>query len=315
MTGWRIIEDDLTGDAIRALMTFHVQAAHANTPAAHAFALGVEDMSNCTGSELHSDGAFVVFINGNILGLSLSPLDFVTQFRLLRRAGHVPAFASIFINQHQSAIHIASDGGRICRPLIIVNNGQPMVTSEHIRDLRAGKLVFDDFLSRGLVEYLDVNEENDSYIALSEANINPDITHLEIEPFTILGAVAGLIPYPHHNQSPRNTYQCAMGKQAIGAIGYNQLERIDTLLYLMVYPQRPMVQTKTIELINYHKLPAGQNAMVAVMSFSGYDIEDALILNRASVDRGFGRCQVFRKYTTQIKSYPNSMCVAGHGCD
>jgi DNA-directed RNA polymerase III subunit RPC2 len=113
--------------------------------------------------------------------------------------------------------------------------------------------------------------------------IVPGTTHLEIEPFTILGAVAGLIPYPHHNQSPRNTYQCAMGKQAIGAIAYNQLNRIDTLLYLMVYPQQPMVKTKTIELIGYDKLPAGQNATVAVMSYSGYDIEDALILNKVIV--------------------------------
>ena len=132
------------------------------------------------------------------------------------------------------------------------------------------------------MEYLDVNEENDSYIALYEKDIVPSTTHLEIEPFTLLGAVAGLIPYPHHNQSPRNTYQCAMGKQAIGAIGYNQLNRIDTLLYLSVYPQQPMVKSKTIELIGYDRLPAGQNATVAVMSYSGYDIEDALILNKVS---------------------------------
>lgn len=149
-----------------------------------------------------------------------------------------------------------------------------------VQELKKGVVTFDDFLHKGLVEYLDVNEENDSYIALYEADIGPNTTHLEIEPFTLLGAVAGLIPYPHHNQSPRNTYQCAMGKQAIGAIGYNQLNRIDTLLYLSVYPQQPMVKTKTIELIGYDKLPAGQNATVAVMSYSGYDIEDALILNK-----------------------------------
>jgi DNA-directed RNA polymerase III subunit RPC2 len=153
--------------------------------------------------------------------------------------------------------------------------------------LKAGSVTFDDFLRKGLVEYLDVNEENDSYIALYESNIVPATTHLEIEPFTILGAVAGLIPYPHHNQSPRNTYQCAMGKQAIGAIGYNQLNRIDTLLYLSVYPQQPMVKTKTIELVGYDRLPAGQNAVVAVMSYSGYDIEDALILNKVN---NFFRC-------------------------
>ena len=148
--------------------------------------------------------------------------------------------------------------------------------------LRKGTVSFEDFLKKGLVEYLDVNEENDTYIALDEQSITVSTTHLEIEPFTILGAVAGLIPYPHHNQSPRNTYQCAMGKQAIGAISYNQLNRIDTLLYLSVYPQQPMVKTKTIELVGYDKLPAGQNATVAVMSYSGYDIEDALILNKAS---------------------------------
>lgn len=173
--------------------------------------------------------------------------------------------------------------------------------------LRKKMMNFDDFLRKGLLEYLDVNEENDAYISLYENELIPETTHLEIEPFTLLGAVAGLIPYPHHNQSPRNTYQCAMGKQAIGAIAHNQLNRIDTLLYLMVYPQTPMCRTRTIELIGYDQLPAGQNATVAVMSYSGYDIEDALILNRASIDRGFGRCQVFRKYATLMKRYPNGL--------
>ena len=175
----------------------------------------------------------------------------------------------------------------------------------YFKALRRGRLAFTDFLKKGLVEYVDCNEENDAYIAIYEKDITDTTTHLEIEPFTVLGAVAGLIPYPHHNQSPRNTYQCAMGKQAIGAIAYNQFLRIDTLLYLMVYPQQPMVKTRTIELIKYDKLPAGQNAIVAVMSYSGYDIEDALVLNKASVDRGFGRCQVYRKYTAELRKYPN----------
>lgn len=96
-----------------------------------------------------------------------------------------------------------------------------------------------------------------------------------------------------------------MGKQAMGIIGYNQLNRVDTLLYLMIYPQTPLVRTRTIELINYEKLPAGQNASVAVMSYSGYDIEDAIVVNKASLDRGFGRIGVYRRYLTEFKKYEN----------
>lgn len=270
-----------------------------------AFMLGVEDICQATGTEMYAPGTFVVQVNGTIMGLTRFPTRFVHNFRRLRRAGRVSEFVGIYINHHHRTVNIASDGGRICRPMIIVDGGKSSVTEHHTELLKQGALEFDDFLRKGLVEYLDVNEENDSYIALYETDIVATTTHLEIEPFTLLGAVAGLIPYPHHNQSPRNTYQCAMGKQAIGAIGYNQFNRIDTLLYLSVYPQQPMVKTKTIELVGYDKLPAGQNATVAVMSYSGYDIEDALILNKASLDRGYGRCQVLRKNMTLIRKYPN----------
>ncbi|KAK9450946.1 uncharacterized protein V1518DRAFT_412134 [Limtongia smithiae] len=269
------------------------------------FVLGAEDISTITGRVLHAPESYGIFLNGTMIGITCTPMRFVSRFRSLRRKGRVSAFISLNMNHHHKAVHIATDGGRICRPLIIVENMKSLVTADNIADLQAGKLVFDDFLKKGLVEYLDVNEENDCNIAIYENQITKITTHLEIEPFTILGAVAGLIPYPHHNQSPRNTYQCAMGKQAIGAIAYNQLQRLDTLLYLMVYPQQPMVKTRTIELVQYDKLPAGQNATVAVMSYSGYDIEDALVLNKASVDRGFGRCQVFKKNTTVLKKYSN----------
>lgn len=96
----------------------------------------------------------------------------------------------------------------------------------------------------GCIEYLDVNEMNNASIAVYENEIKQNTTHLEIEPFTLLGVCAGLIPYPNHNQSPRNTYQCAMGKQAMGTIGYNQQLRIDSLMYLLVYPQRQLVKSR-----------------------------------------------------------------------
>ena len=269
------------------------------------FVLGAEDIVSMSGKEIYEEGAYVVFVNGTPLALTRQPKLFLNSFRKYRRTGRVSEFVSIYINHHTNAVHIATDEGRICRPLIVVENQKSKVSLKSLVALRKGTMDFDDFLYKGLVEYVDVNEENDSNIALYENEIDEATTHLEIEPFTILGAVAGLIPYPHHNQSPRNTYQCAMGKQAIGVIAYNQFSRIDTLLYLMVYPQQPMVKTRTIELIHYDKLPAGQNATVAVMSYSGYDIEDALVLNKASCDRGFGRCQVLRKYSTQLRKYTN----------
>lgn len=266
---------------------------------------GVEPIRNFSGAEMHREGSYIIHVNGTPFALTRYPKRFAQKFRTMRRRGWISPFVGININTHFNAVHIATDEGRICRPYIIVKNGKQKLKPEHLRLLQMGKATFDDFLNRGIVEYLDVNEENDALITIYEHQVTQSTTHLEIEPFTVLGAVAGLIPFPHHNQSPRNTYQCAMGKQAIGAIAYNQFNRIDTLLYTLVYPQRPMVISKTIQLIGYDKLPAGQNATVVVMSYSGYDIEDALVLNKASVDRGFGRCQVFRKYTTELQKYPN----------
>ncbi|KAI1066055.1 DNA-directed RNA polymerase III complex subunit Rpc2 [Fusarium irregulare] len=266
---------------------------------------GVEPIRNFSGAEMHREGSYIIHVNGTPFALTRYPKRFAQKFRTMRRRGWISPFVGININTHFNAVHIATDEGRICRPYIIVKNGKQKLKPEHLRLLQMGKATFDDFLNRGIVEYLDVNEENDALITIYEHQVTQSTTHLEIEPFTVLGAVAGLIPFPHHNQSPRNTYQCAMGKQAIGAIAYNQFNRIDTLLYTLVYPQRPMVISKTIQLIGYDKLPAGQNATVVVMSYSGYDIEDALVLNKASIDRGFGRCQVFRKYTTELQKYPN----------
>jgi DNA-directed RNA polymerase III subunit RPC2 len=196
------------------------------------------------------------------------PIQLVAALRALRRRGKLGEFVSVCA-QH-GAVHLAADGGRVCRPLLVCRpSGRPMARQHHFDKLKSGELSFDDFLFSGLVEYLDVNEENNCLIALYERDCRPGTTHLEIEPFSILGVVAGLIPYPHHNQSPRNTYQCAMGKQAMGNVAYNQLTRMDTLLYLLCYPQSPLLTTKVVELVGFDKLGAGQNAVVAVMSFSG----------------------------------------------
>ena len=91
----------------------------------------------------------------------------------------------------------------------------------------------------------------------------------------------------------------------MGPVAHNQWDRIDTIMYMLIYPHRPLVKTRTIDLIGYQQLPAGHNATVAVMCYSGYDIEDALILSRASLDRGLGRCMVLKKFTCALKKFSN----------
>ncbi|XP_051174312.1 DNA-directed RNA polymerase III subunit RPC2 [Leptopilina boulardi] len=288
-----------------ALMT-HITTEVEEEPLARiAFHLGVQDPGMLGGEEIHQDGVYMVSLNGTLLGVVRNHERLIRIFRKLRRKCWISSFVSIYSQPKFRCIHISSDGGRLCRPYLIVNNGQPLLRNEHMKLLEQGLRTFEDFLHEGIIEYLDVNEENDSYIAFDESQVNIKTTHMEIEPFTILGVCAGLVPFPHHNQSPRNTYQCAMGKQAMGTIGYNQRNRIDTLMYNLVYPQAPMVKSRTIELINFDKLPAGQNSIVAVMSYSGYDIEDALVINKDSIDRGFGRCLVYRNTKCLLKRYPN----------
>ena len=218
----------------------------------------------------------------------------------------------LFLDRRSSAISL-NDVQENLFGILIVENGELLVKQVHLDALKAEQWTFNDFLTQGLVEYLDVNEENNSYIALYESEITPETTHLEIEPFTLLGVCAGIIPYPHHNQSPRNTYQCAMGKQAMGNIAFNQLNRMDTLMYLLVYPQKPIVKTKTIELIGYDRLGAGQNATVAVMSYSGYDIEDAIVMNKAMVFMTQSRDTGVLHRTFRSQKHPAWTGIGGWG--
>ena len=273
------------------------------------YCLGVEDAHALTGEELHAKGTFLVFLNGSLLGAHRRPGSFMHNMRHMRRRGQIGEFISVYENEAHGALYIASDGGRMCRPLIICENGWPKIEpAKHLVQLRNGEMNFGDFLKQGLVEWVDVNEENNLLIAIYERDLVKETTHMEIDPLTLLGTVAGLIPHPNHNQSPRNTYQCAMGKQAMGCIGMNQFVRTDTILYLVAYPQKPLCKSKTIELINFEKLGAGQAASVAVMSYSGYDIEDASIMNKASIDRGYGRCYVMKKQQVVMNRYSNGTC-------
>jgi len=262
---------------------------------------GVESI-HYVSSGVHMNSNYLVYIDGLIIGLTCSPERVVDSIRVLRRTRVVSEFISVSYSQTHMCVHISTDGGRLCRPYIILSQtGKSLLTDQHLEKLARGFIDFQDLINLGLIEYLDVNEASISHFALTEKEITQRSTHLEIEPFTLLGVCAGLIPFPHNNQSPRNTYQCAMGKQAMGTISLNQRVRIDTLLYCLSYPQRPVVSSKTIELIHFDEIPAGINSIVAVMSYSGFDIEDAIVMNKSSIDRAFGRCFVYKSQKCLLK--------------
>ncbi|KAL3907879.1 MAG: hypothetical protein SGILL_008694, partial [Bacillariaceae sp.] len=280
--------------------------------------LGVEDVLRLSGHEINSRKAFLVLLNGIILGVHTRPKQLVKNLRTCRRRGLAGEFVSFYLHEGQRAVHIATDGGRVCRPLIIVDEdtGLPRLKQRHLEALALGTINIKDLLRQGIVEYVDCKEENNTLIAVTERdlevarkqglkNLRMRYTHLEVDPFTILGVVGGVIPYPHHNQAPRNTYTVAMSKQAMGTIGLNEYERMDGLIYTLVYPQKPLVKSRTLDLVGFDDIPGGQNSVIAVMSYSGYDIEDAVILNKAAIDRGFGRCMVLRKHQTSIRRYAN----------
>jgi DNA-directed RNA polymerase III subunit RPC2 len=212
-----------------------------------------EDVSMLSGEEVNSHFTYLIFLNGLIIGAHARPVELADKIRQLRRRGKIGEFVSVYLNKVHKAVYVSSDGGRVCRPLLIVEKGRIKLKQDHID--RLGKdLKLEDMLAAGIIEYVDVNEENNCLISLNEPGLTPDHTHAEIDPLTILGLVCGLVPYPHHNQSPRNTYQCAMGKQAIGTTAMNQYERFDSLLYAMVYPMKPMVKSRTLDLVNFDKV-------------------------------------------------------------
>ena len=143
-------------------------------------------------------------------------------------------------------------------------------------------------------------------ISMMPSDLSPDrfnkepysssYTHCEIHPSVILGICASIIPFPDHNQSPRNTYQSAMGKQAMGIYASNYAVRMDTLAHVLYYPQKPLVCTKAMTQMHFRELPAGVNAIVAIMCYTGYNQEDSVIMNRSAIERGFFRSVFYRCY-------------------
>jgi len=244
-----------------------------------------------------------IYINGELLGSCDDPVSFTQEMREKRRSGEISYEMNITYYEDNNEIYIFNDPGRARRPLIIVKDGVPLLKEEHLNKVANGKLKWDDLVNNGLIEYLDAEEEENSYIAMTLADLNDEHTHLEIDPATMLGICAGIIPFSDHNSSPRNTMEAGMTKQALGLYVSNYALRTDTRAHLLHHPQTPIVKTRIIDSTNYDLRPSGQNFVVALMSYEGYNMEDAMVINKGSLERGLARSSFFRAYDTSEKRY------------
>ncbi|KAG2687589.1 hypothetical protein I3843_09G059700 [Carya illinoinensis] len=257
-----------------------------------------------------------IFVNGCWVGIHRDPDMLVKTLRRLRRRVDVNTEVGVVRDIRLNELRIYTDYGRCSRPLFIVEKQRLLIKKKDIHALQQRETPEEagwvDLVSKGFIEYIDTEEEETTMISMTindlvQARLNPEeaysetYTHCEIHPSLILGVCASIIPFPDHNQSPRNTYQSAMGKQAMGIYVTNYQFRMDTLAYVLYYPQKPLVTTRAMEHLHFRQLPAGINAIVAIACYSGYNQEDSVIMNQSSIDRGFFRSLFFRSYRDEEK--------------
>ena len=252
-----------------------------------------------------------VFVDGKLIGYNKDGEKLAESLREQRRSSKIHPHIGISIHQPEQEgatkrLYVNCNAGRVLRPLIIIKDDKLTLTAELLDKISTKLIAWHDLLRMGVIELIDANEEENCLITFNDKGTKKH-THLEIFPSTILGAGASIIPYPEHNQSPRNTYESAMAKQSLGF----STPMMNTSTYVrqhsMLYPQTPIVTTKAMGLLGLEKRPAGQNCVVAVLPFDGYNIEDAIVLSQSSVERGLGRTFFYRIYESESQQYPGGM--------
>ncbi|MCX6697050.1 MAG: DNA-directed RNA polymerase subunit B [Methanoregula sp.] len=245
-----------------------------------------------------------VFVDGALIGLVDDPKTLVENIRAMRRQGAIGSEVNVSYKEYNGDVVLLTDRGRARRPLIVLKAGHPLITDEDLKKLEKKEIDFSHFVKRGMIEFVDAEEEEDLFIAMNPADVTPEHTHMEIDPSLILGIGAAHVPFPEHNASPRVTMGAGMVKQALGFGAANMKLRPDTRGHQLHYVQKPLTHTQTSELIGSDDRPAGQNFVVAILSYEGYNIEDALIFNKASIERGLGRSHFYRTYEGEERRYP-----------
>eukprot|EP00921_Rhytidocystis_pertsovi_P011113 GHVQ01017903.1.p1 GENE.GHVQ01017903.1~~GHVQ01017903.1.p1 ORF type:complete len:1213 (-),score=132.68 GHVQ01017903.1:161-3799(-) len=274
---------------------------------------GMDDLDEMSPQDIKSK--VKVFVNGCWAGCFMESNELIAMLLDLRRKCDISSDTSIVRDIANKEVKIFTDAGRSMRPLYIVHKDQNLlIRKKHInRLLRSDKYGWESLVEGGVVEMIDCEEEETCMIGMFLDDIkNPSgycnsYTHCEIHPSLILGVCASIIPFPDHNQSPRNTYQSAMGKQAMGIYVSNFNIRMDSLAHLLYYPQKPLVCTKAMAFLRFRELPAGINTIVAIACYTGYNQEDSLIMCQSSIDRGFFRSAFYRSYCSEEKQQGSGM--------
>ena len=292
----------------------------------------IEDLFEC-------EPRYTVLVDGDIYGFSRDGQRLTNMLKKMRSTEELDRQVSVYCDLRRREIHLRTDGGRIQRPLFVVDEEQRLKLQPY--HLKRSSCTWNMLLNRNFVEYVDVEEQQSMLIAMLLEDITYNYTermrakkaqlkvgesgggggemiywntytHAEIHPSMILGVCASIIPFPDHNQSPRNTYQSAMGKQAMGVPYTNFMQRFDTTSHVLHYPQKPLVSTRATEFLNMKNLPNGQNAVVAIACYSGYNQEDSVIMSQSAIDRGLFRSTTYKSYYTS-ESYrrailPEKIC-------
>lgn len=214
-----------------------------------------------------------VFVNGRWIGTTDTPGSVVSALRNIRLCAGIPRDTSITFSVRSACIYISNDSGRMCRPLFVVGRLSMFLNPVFTNEWKNRNKSFEFLVENGIIEYIDTHEESTLMVATTFDDLFSGYahayTHCEIHPSMIMGTCASMIPFCNHNQAPRITYQTSMGKQALGIYTTNWLSRYDTVAHILLSPQKPLVSTKTMGLLHFNEIPAGQNCIVAIACYTG----------------------------------------------